>query len=123
MGDQPDNTNLNAEGNDDEENPNLVEVNSEGVPNQAAGANMEQGGEQESQLSSIAIFSGNKGLEAPTYTEAIDGSLAQFGWTEAQAAQAAISRGGNAVANWIRGEQVAGLTYTSWTAVDAGQRP
>lgn len=26
------------------------------------------------------------------------------------------------VANWIRGEQAAGATYTSWTAVDAGQQ-
>lgn len=84
---------------------------------------MAQGGIQGGQFSSIAVFSGNKGLEALTYEEAIGGSLAQFGQTEAQAAQAAISRGGNAVANWIRGERAAGLTYTSWTAADAGKSP
>ena len=122
MGDQPEVPNNLNEGEDNAANPNMVEVNAEDVPAND-GNNMAQAGVQGGQLSSIILFSGTKGLEALMYAEAIDGSLAQFGWTQAQAAQAAISRGGNAVANWIRGERAAGTTYTSWTAVDAGQRP
>ena len=68
MGDQPNNPNLNVEenindeeGNNNDENPNLVEVNAEDVP--AANANMAQAGVQGGQLSSIAIFTGNKGLD------------------------------------------------------------
>ena len=107
---------------EDAANPNAVNINAEEVPlnNQN---HMAQGGVQCGQLSSITLFSGTKGLEALTYAEAIDGSLAQFGWTQAQAAQAAISRGGNAVANWIRGERAAGITYITWTATEDGQRP
>ena len=74
---------------------------------------------QGNQLTSIPIYSGNQGLEALNYAEALDGALVQFGWTQAQAAQAAISRGGNAVANWIRGERAAGTTYTAWNAAAA----
>ena len=105
MGDQPGAPNLN-EGEEDavaNTNPNAENINAE---NQ----NMAQGGVQGGQLSSITLFSGTKGLEVLTYAEAIDGSLAQFGWTQAQAAQVAISREGDAVANWIRGERAAGIT-------------
>ena len=76
----------------------MVEVNAEDVPVNN-GNNMAQAGVQGGQLSSITLFFGTKGLEALTFAEAIDGSLAQFGWTQVQAAQAAISHGGNAVAN------------------------
>ena len=74
---------------------------------------------QGNQLTSIPIYSGTQGLEALNYAEAIDGALVQFGWTQAQAAQAAISRGGSAVANWIRGERAAGITYTAWNQAAA----
>lgn len=67
MGNQPNNSNINVEGDNNEENPNVVEVNPEDVPHQAAIANMAQAGVQGGQLSSIPIFSGNKGLEALTY--------------------------------------------------------
>ena len=123
MGDQPGVPNLNK-GEEDavgNANPNPENINADDVP--VNNQNMAQGGVQGGQLSSITLFSGTKGFEVLTYAEAIDGSLAQFGWTQAQAAQAAISRGGNAVANWIRGEGAAGITYTSWTAVDNGQQP
>ena len=104
-------------------NPNEEELNRDDVPEDIAeGRNMAQA-VQGGQLSNITLFTGTKGLEAVTYAEAIDGSLAQFGWTQAQAAQAAISQGGNAVANWIRGERAAGVTYNSWTDVANGQRP
>ena len=66
------------------------------------------------QLSSIPMFSGTRGLNALTYAEAIDGTIPQF-WTQQQAAQAAATRGGLAVANWLRGEKAAGTTYNSWT--------
>ena len=33
---------------------------------------------------------------------------------------AAISRGGNAVSNWIRGERAAGLTYNNWNNPQPG---
>ena len=99
MGDQPEVPNLN-EGEEDtaNANSNAENINAEDIRlnNQN---NMAQGGVQGGQLSSITLFSGTKGLEALTYAKAIDGSLAQFGWTQAQAAQVAISRGGNAVAN------------------------
>ena len=74
---------------------------------------------QGNQLTSIPIYSGTQGLEALNYAEAIDGALVQFGWTQAQAAQAAISRGGTTVANWTRGERAAGITYTAWNQAAA----
>ena len=72
------------------------------------------------QLSSIPQFSGNQGLEGLVYAEAIDRAKTQFGWTEAQAATAAVSRGGNAVSNWIRGEKAAGTRYTAWNMANPG---
>ena len=118
MGDQPEEPEINA-GENLEANNNQDEH----IPEDAAeGHNMAQA-VQGGQLSSITLFTGTKGLEALTYAEAIDGSLAQFGWTQAQATQAAISRGGNAVANWIRGDRAACVTYNSWTDVANVQRP
>ena len=72
------------------------------------------------QLSSIPQYSGNQGLEGLVYAEAIDRAKTQFNWTEAQASMAAISRGGNAVSNWIRGERAAGLVYNSWNNPQPG---
>ena len=111
MGDQPGVPNLNEGEEDAAANayPNAKNINADDIP--ANNQNMAPRGVQGGQLSTITLFSGTKGLEALTYDEAFDGSLAQFGWTQAQAAQAAISRGGHAVANWIRGEQAAGITY------------
>ena len=71
----------------------------------------------------IPIFTGNRGLDALTYADAINGSIPQFGWTQAQAAQAAATRGGAAVATWLRGEKAAGVTYNTWTAADTNQTP
>ena len=72
------------------------------------------------QLSSIPQYSGNQGLEGLVYAEAIDRAKTQFNWTEAQASTAAISRGGNAVSNWIRGEKAAGLVYNNWNNANPG---
>ena len=51
------------------------------------------------QLSSVTPFSGNQGLDGLVYVEAIDRAMEQFGWTQVQTARAAVSRGGNSVAN------------------------
>ena len=84
---------------------------------------MANNGVQGGQLSAIPIFSGNRVLDALTYADTIDGSIRQFGWTQAQAAQAAATQGGPAVATWLRGEKAAGITYNTWTADDANQTP
>ena len=70
---------------------------------------------QRGQLSTIPMFTGIRGLDALTYAEAIDDTIPQFGWTQQQAAQAAATRGGPAVANWLRGEKAAGTTYNAWS--------
>ena len=66
------------------------------------------------QLSSVPLFTGNQGLDGLVYVEAIDRAKDQFGWTQIQTARAAVTRGGNAVANWIRGEKAAGIVFTAW---------
>ena len=71
------------------------------------------------QLSSINPYSGNPGLEGLAFIEAVDRAKDQFTWTEMQTTQAAISRGGNAVANWIRGEKAEGIMYNNWNAIPA----
>ena len=68
---------------------------------------MEANPVQVGQLSAIPMFTGTRGLDALTYAEAIDGTIPQFGWTQPQAAQAAATREGPAVANWLRGEKAA----------------
>jgi len=60
------------------------------------------------------IITGNQGLDGLVYVEAIDRAKDQFGWTQIQTARAAVTRGGNAVANWIRGEKAAGVVFTAW---------
>ena len=84
---------------------------------------MANNGVQGGQLSAIPIFAGNRGLDSLTYADAIDGSIPQFGWTQAQAAQAAATIGGAAVATWLRGEKSAGITYNTWAAADANETP
>ena len=54
-------------------------------------------------------------MDTLTYAEAIDGTIPQFGWTQQQALQAAATRGGSAMANWLRGEKAARTTYNSRT--------
>ena len=66
------------------------------------------------QLSSVTPFTGNQGLDGLVYVEAIDRAMEQFGWTQVHTARAAVTRGGNAVANWIRGERAAGITFAAW---------
>ena len=66
------------------------------------------------QLSSVTLFSGNQGLDGLVYAESIDRAKDQFAWTQVQTSRAAVTRGGNAVANWIRGERAAGINYTGW---------
>ena len=66
------------------------------------------------QLSSISQYNGNPGLEGLVYAESVDRAQTTFNWTEGQTAVAAISRGGNTVANWIRGEKAAGIHYNAW---------
>ena len=85
--------------------------NLEGYQEIAMAANNVQGG----QLSAIPMFSGTRGLDTLTYADAIDGTIPQFGMTQPQAAQAAATRGGPAVANWLRGERAAGTVYNSWS--------
>ena len=97
-----------------QENPEPQGINvieAEDAEEAEMAANNVQGG----QLSAIPMFTGTKGLDALTYAEAIDGTIPQFGWTQQQAAQAAATRGGPAVANWLRGEKAAGITYNSWS--------
>ena len=53
-------------------------------------------------------------LDGLVYVEAIDRAREQFGWTQVQTARAAVSRGGNSVANWIRGERASGIVFTAW---------
>ena len=66
------------------------------------------------QLSSVPPFSGTQGLDGLVYVEAIDRAREQFGWTQVQTARAAVTRGGNIVANWIRGERASGRIFTAW---------
>ena len=76
--------------------------------------NMAQAAVSGGQLSSITSYTGNQGLEGLVYAESIDRAKTQFNWTEPQACMAAISRGGNAMSNWIRGEKAAGVNYNCW---------
>ena len=99
-----------------QENPEpLVIINVIEEEEDIAGAEMAANNVQGGQLSAIPVFTGTRGLDALTYAEAIDGTIPQFGWTQQQAAQAAATRGGPAVANWLRGEKAAGITYNSWS--------
>ena len=98
-------------GNNPNPNPedNQEEEEEEAQPPRMADA--VQGG----QMATIAIFSGNAGLDGATYAEALDQAQIQFGWTQAQTAAVAVSRGGSAMATWIRGQKAMGIKFTHWT--------
>ena len=101
---------------DDEGHPiHIVPLDNLNLP-----INMAQAAVSGGQLSSITQYSGNQGLEGLVYAEAIDRAKTQFNWTEAQASMAAVSRGGNAMSNWIRGEKAAGINYNSWNMANPG---
>ena len=105
---------------DDENQPiNIVPLDDPLPP-----INMAQAAVSGGQLSSIPQYAGNQGLEGLVYAEAIDRAKTQFNWTEPQACMAAISLGGNAMSNWIRGEKAAGLNYNCWNKAnpDANDR-
>ena len=89
---------------DDEDTDNSDDNMAEPPPPQVSGG----------QFSSVTPFSGNQGLDGLVYVEAIDRAMDQFGWSQVQTARAAVSRGGNSVANWIRGERAAGVVFTAW---------
>ena len=72
------------------------------------------------QLSSVGQYNGNPGLEGLVYAESVDRAKTTFNWTEGQTAVAAITRGGNSVANWIRGEKAAGIIYNAWNMANPG---
>ena len=72
------------------------------------------------QLSSVGQYNGNPGLEGLVYAESVDRAKTTFNWTEGQTAVAAITRGGNSVANWIRGEKAAGINYNAWNMANPG---
>lgn len=73
---------------------------------------------QGGQMATIAVFSGHAGLDGATYAEALDQAQVQFGWTQAQTAAVAVSRGGPSVATWIRGQKAMGVKFTHWVAPD-----
>ena len=106
-----------------QEGQNAQPAPEENADPQAHQNNMANNGVQGGQLSAIPVFSGNRGLDALTYADTIDGSIPQFGWTQEQAAQAAATRGGPAMATWLWGEKAAGITYNTWTDNDANQTP
>ena len=88
------------------------------IPDNNAGIIMAMQGNQ---LNTIPLYSGNRGLDALDYAEAIDTAIVSFQWTQMQGAQAALGRGGPVVAKWLRGERGTGTTYTAWNgAAGAG---
>ena len=76
--------------------------------------NMAAQGVQGSQISSIPVFSGVAGLDGAAFADAIDQARDQFGWTEAQTAAVAKTRGGPAMTTWIRGQKAQGITFAAW---------
>ena len=59
----------------DNHNPQEVQEEPEGANNN----NMANNGVQGGQLSAIPVYTGNWGLDALTYVDAMDGSIPQFG--------------------------------------------
>ena len=82
--------------------------------NQDQANNMAAQGVQGSQISSIPVFSGIAGLDGAAFADAIDQAREQFGWTDAQTAAVAKTRGGPAMTTWIRGQKAQGITYAVW---------
>ena len=76
--------------------------------------NMAAQGVQGSQISTIPVFSGVAGLDGAAFADAIDQARDQYGWTEAQTAAVAKTRGGPAMTTWIRGQKAQGITFAAW---------
>ena len=104
--------NDNQDPNENEED-NIEEGNNEEDNNQENN-NMAAQGVQGSQISSIPVFSGVAGLDGAAFADAIDQARDQFGWTEAQTAAVAKTRGGPAMTTWIRGQKAQGITFAAW---------
>ena len=101
----------------DNQNQNNEEDNNEEDNNQENN-NMAAQGVQGSQISSIPVFSGVAGLDGAAFADAIDQARDQFGWTEAQTAAVAKTRGGPAMTTWIRGQKAQGITFAAWATPD-----
>ena len=108
--------NDNQDPNENEED-NIEEGNNEEDNNQENN-NMAAQGVQGSQISSIPVFSGVAGLDGAAFADAIDQARDQFGWTEAQTAAVAKTRGGPAMTTWIRGQKAQGITFAAWATPD-----
>ena len=80
--------------------------------------NMAAQGVQGSQISTIPVFSGVAGLDGAAFADAIDQARDQYGWTEAQTAAVAKTRGGPAMTTWIRGQKAQGITFAAWATPD-----
>ena len=85
-----DNQNVQADEADEEDIEDPAQQND-------ADNNMAAQGVQGSQISSIPVFSGIAGLDGAAFADAIDQARDQFGWTEAQTAAVAKTRGGPAM--------------------------
>ena len=114
-------------GDEEEAQPNINEENNEEPAQPNANANnddnMAAQGVQGSQISTIPVFSGVAGLDGAAFADAIDQARDQYGWTEAQTAAVAKTRGGPAMTTWIRGQKAQGITcllYTSPSPRDRG---
>ena len=106
---------------EDKANQNLPEAdnqeenqNVQPDDDQPANNDMAAQGVQGSQISSIPVFSGIAGLDGAAFADAIDQARDQFGWTEAQTAAVAKTRGGPAMTTWIRGQKAQGITFAAW---------
>ena len=104
----PDNQNVDEDEEQEEEDVEDPAQQNDGDNNMAAQ------GVQGSQISSIPVFSGIAGLDGAAFADAIDQARDQFGWTEAQTAAVAKTRGGPAMTTWIRGQKAQGITFAAW---------
>ena len=110
----------------DAENPNVQaeddvagdQENNEEPANANNNDNMAAQGVQGSQISTIPVFSGVAGLDGAAFADAIDQARDQYGWTEAQTAAVAKTRGGPAMTTWIRGQKAQGITFAAWATPD-----
>ena len=109
---QPDANNQNVQAEEELEEEEHIEEDpaQQNDPND----NMAAQGVQGSQISSIPVFSGVAGLDGAAFADAIDQARDQFGWTEAQTAAVAKTRGGPAMTTWIRGQKAQGITFAAW---------
>ena len=110
----------------DAENPNVQaeddvagdQENNEEPANANNNDNMAAQGVQGSQISTIPVFSGVAGLDGAAFADAIDQARDQYGWTEAQTAAVAKTRGGPAMTTWIKGQKAQGITFAAWATPD-----